>query len=118
MSPIFRACGARLIGIIFPAEVVACGVIDIVGVRDGVAVGLAVGVGEGISIIVVVGVGVIVVFCCSKVFVRSVNCLRSTADWEYIKIEAEIPTPAKSRRMMVNREEVGVLGRSVGIVAG
>ncbi len=101
-----------------PAEMLAVGVTDKVGVRLTVAVGLAVGVGEGISIIVGVGVGVMVVFCCSRVLVMSASCLRRTADWEYIKIEAEIPTPARRRRMIVNRDEVGAAGRFVGIVAG
>lgn len=96
----------------------AVGVTDIVGAMVMVAVGLAVGVGEGISIIVGVGVGVITVFCCSRVLVMSVSCLRRTDDCEYIKIEAETPTPARRRRIIVRRDEVGALGRSVGMVAG
>lgn len=83
-----------------------------------VAVGLAVGVGDGMSIIVGVGVGVMIVFCCSKVLVISVSCFLSTEDWEYINMDAEIPTPAKSRRMIVSSDEVGALGRFEGIDAG
>ncbi len=116
--PIFRACGAKLSGIIFPPEILAVGVGDMVGVGVMVAVGLAVGVGEGMSIIVGVGVGVMTVFCCSRVLVISVSCFRSTEDWEYIKMEADIPTPAKSKRMIVSSEDVGAFGRSAGMVAG
>lgn len=90
----------------------------IAGVREKVAVGLAVGVGEGISIIVGVGVGVITVFCCSRVFVISVSCLRRTEDWEYIKIEADIPTPAKTKSSRVNRDDVGAFGKFAGMDAG
>ncbi len=97
---------------------VAVGVTVIVGVMVVVAVGLAVGVGEGISTMVGVGVGVIVVFCCSRVLVISVSCFLRTDDWEYIKIEAEIPTPAKRRRISVNSVDVGALGRFEGIDAG
>lgn len=97
---------------------VAVGVIVMVGVKVIVAVGLAVGVGVGIFMIVGVGVGVMIVFCCSSVLVISTNCLLRTADWEYIKIEAEIPTPASIKRIKVKSDEVGPFGKFVGITAG
>lgn len=103
---------------IFPPEIVAVGAIVMVGVRVIVAVGLAVGVGVGILMIVGVGVGVITVFCCSKVFVISVSCFLRTDDWEYIKMDAEIPTPAKIKRIKVKREDVGVFGKFAGMFAG
>lgn len=96
----------------------AVGVTDTVGVSVMVAVGLAVGVGDGISMIVGVGVGVIMVFCCSRVLVISVSCFRRTDDWEYIKIDAEIPTPARIKRIRVKSDEVGAFGKFAGMVAG
>ena len=118
--PILRACGARPRAISFVAPetlAVGVGVRLAVGVADGVGVTMAVGVGVGISIMVGVGVGVMIVFCCSSVLEISASCFLRTADCEYMKIEAEIPTPARIRRMSVRRDDVGALLVMVGKVA-
>lgn len=94
---------------------------DGVGVRfaEGVAVGvvMGVGVGVGISMMVGVGVGVMTVFCCSNVLEMSESCFFRTEDWVYKKIEADMPTPARIRRIKVSREEVGELFVEAGGVA-
>ncbi len=56
-----------------------------------------------------VGEGVMMVFCCSRVVVISVNCFLRAVDWEYRNTEPEIPTPATRTRTMETREELGDL---------